>query len=150
MFNFGHWNRPIDADRLHRVDPLLNMCVCFAIVLNETCLVGCMLKMSLVWILKALDSCVRRTPSPCLLFCLLLLYLHLSSLLMEFKSICVSFIAALSECVKVMMLVGIYPKRALNITTHTFSPVCWQGLLHISLNSLNQTVNEVGSSLSSN
>ena len=41
--------------------------------------------------------------------CLLLLYLHLSSLLMEFKSICVSFIAALSECVKVMMLVGIYP-----------------------------------------
>lgn len=68
MFNFGHWNRPIDADRLHRVNPLLNTCVCFAIVLNETCLVGCMLKMSLVWILKALDSCVRRTPSPCLLF----------------------------------------------------------------------------------
>lgn len=53
MFNFGHWNRPIDADRLHRVNPLLNMCVCFAVVLNETCLVGCMLKMSLVWILKS-------------------------------------------------------------------------------------------------
>lgn len=96
MFNFGHWNRPIDADRLHRVNPLLNTCVCFAIVLNETCLVGCMLKMSLVWILKALDSCVRRTPSPCLLFCLLLLYLHLSSLLMEFKSICRSLLLYLS------------------------------------------------------
>lgn len=96
MFNFGHWNRPIDADRLHRVNPLLNTCVCFAIVLNETCLVGCMLKMSLVWILKALDSCVRRMPSPCLLFCLLLLYLHLSSLLMEFKSICRSLLLYLS------------------------------------------------------
>lgn len=122
MFNFGHWNRPIDADRLHRVDPLLNTCVCFAIVLNETCLVGCMLKMSLVWILKALDSCVRRTPSPCLLFCLLLLYLHLSSLLMEFKSICVSFIAVYLSVLRWWCLLEFTPRKPLKYYySHIFS-----------------------------